>query len=44
MDGIEGEKHLAASNKEWFQWVKGWMVKQGLEQKSSVKLVNNNKC
>jgi len=29
------------SHREWFEWVKGWLVKQGLEQKSSAKLVNS---
>jgi hypothetical protein len=33
---------LTASHKQWFTWVKGWLIKQGIEQKSSVKLINNN--
>jgi hypothetical protein len=32
---------LSASHREWFEWIKGRLAKQGLEQKSSVKLVND---
>lgn len=31
---------LSASNKEWFQWIKGRMVEQGMNQKGSVKTLN----
>lgn len=32
---------LTASHREWFIWVRDWLAKQGLEQKSAVKLVNH---
>jgi hypothetical protein len=31
-----------ATHREWFKWVSGWLIEQGLSQKSSIKLVNNN--
>jgi len=34
---------LETSNKEWFRWVKDWLVTQGVNKESSKKLVNNNK-